>query len=675
MDEMIVEGITKNSSIEAFSGSVVFKSLSFFDFNSRLGMLANIENLFTDSKFLYVFISLILLIIALIAVVIFISVKLAAQNKIFKQSIYDKLTGIYNYPYFVQKVERRLKEEPETEFMIVTFNVARFRLINEYYGKAAGDKLLIYIAGNLRFFDQYDQVTYGRIGDDKFVLFLPYSESAINKIAERSKELSANYNINFKIDPYMGVYIIKDRNLEIRSMVDRAIMASKTIRGQYNKVCAVFEVDMLQKVTIEQEIIGEMEKAIENKEFIVYYQPKYNLHTNNVVGAEALVRWLHPVKGVIAPGKFIPVFENNGFITQLDNYVWEEVCIFLRKSIDSGAITRPVSVNVSRVNLYDPEIAAKINRLVGKYNIPPKLLELEITESAYSSDNDNLLKVLRELQEYGFNILMDDFGSGYSSLNMLKDFPINILKIDMRFLANVEGASNGKSRNIIASVVRMSKWLNIPVIAEGVETKEQVEFLRSIGCEMAQGYYYAKPMTENEYVSVAKKYKDVEVSEEMSAEAQVKIAELWEMNGAINDLFNTTTNALAIVEIYNENIEVIKCNDQYFEIMKTSRSKYFESENRKVLTKVLKEDKAGLEKLIKKAVALKKPVKGEYRRYAYDGSIIWLEISFMFIAKKDDRLLLYAAINDITKYKKAEQKFMDEKRKYQILIETLKSSS
>ncbi len=673
MEKIIGDVLTKNSALEISRGSNGIKGFSFLDFTNPWEFLSGIESFIGETNFLYVFFSLILLIVALIAVIIFISVKLGAQNKIFRQSIYDKLTGIYNFPYFVQKVERRLKDESETEFMIVTFNVARFRLINEYYSKAAGDKLLCYIAENLRFFDSYQQVTYARIGDDKFVLFLPYSDSAITKIAERSKEISTNYSINFKIDPYMGVYVIKDKSLEIRSMVDRAIMAAKTIRGQYNKVCAVFDEEMLQNVTNEQEIIGEMENAIKNKEFVVYYQPKYNLHSSYVVGAEALVRWMHPVKGIIPPNKFIPVFENNGFIIQLDNYIWEEVCIFLRKSLDSGAVTRPISVNVSRVDMYDPDIAAKINRLVSKYDIPPKLLELEITESAYSTDNDNLLKVLHELQGYGFNILMDDFGSGYSSLNMLKDFPINILKIDMEFLATVDGASNGKSRNIIASVVRMSKWLNIPVIAEGVETKEQVEFLRSIGCEMAQGYYYARPMAESEYISVAKKYKGVEETEEMSIDTQEKIAELWEMNGAINDLFNTTTNALAIVELYEDNLEIIKCNDQYFEIMKTNRRKFFENDNRKVIAKVIKEDKPVLEKLIKKAITLKKPVKGEYRRYAYDNSVIWLEVSFMFIAKKDDRVLLYAAINDITKYKKAEQKFLDEKRKYQILIETLKS--
>lgn len=652
-------------------GCVPYNDYAFPDANAIIELQRIIEN----ENFQYILIFLLVLLLAITVLAIFFITKISKQKAVFKQAIYDKLTGIYNYSYFVQVVEKRFKEEAEEKFMFITFNVARFRLINEYYGKAAGDKLLIYIADNLRYFDTYNMVTYARIGDDKFVLFLPYSESAIEKILQKCKDIASNYTMNFKIDPYMGVYIVKDRNLEVRSMVDRAIMASKTIKGQYNKIYARFDDEMLKKVTNEQEIIGEMENAINNKEFIVYYQPKYNLQSNNIVGAEALVRWNHPVKGIIPPGKFIPVFENNGFIIQLDHYVWEEVCIFLRKSIDSGAVTRPVSVNVSRVNLFDPEIAGKINALVVKYDIPPKLLELEITESAYSADNENLLKVMRELQEFGFNILMDDFGSGYSSLNMLKDFPINILKIDMRFLATIDGSGNSKSRNIIASVIRMAKWLNIPVIAEGVETKEQVEFLRSVGCEMAQGFYYARPMTEIDYVNVAKKYKDVEIHEELSDDAQLKIAELWEMNGVINDLFNNTTNAFAILEIYNENIEVVKCNEQYFDIMKTTRSKYFENDNRSVINKIYKDDREVIEKLYKKAITTKKPTKGEYRRYAYDGSLIWLEISLLFIAKMDDRVLCYAAINDITKYKKAEQKFNDEKRKYQILIESLKSGS
>ncbi len=672
MKEIIGEGILKSMGNNAFGGSDIIKSLSFSISEIRMEMLANIENLFDNTKFLYIFFSLLLLIIALIAAVIFISVVLVRRNKMFRDSIYDKLTGIYTYPYFVKVVEKQLKDETETDFMIVTINVARFRLINEYYGKMAGDKLLCYIADNLRSFDEHPQVTYGRIGDDKFVLFLPYSESAINKISNKSKELSDIYTINFKVFPYLGVYLIRDRNLEVRSMVDRAIMASKTIKGQYNKVCAVFDEDMLQKVTAEQEIVVDMEKAIKNKEFVVYYQPKYNLNTNSVVGAEALIKWIHPTKGEIPPAKFIPVFEKNGFIAQLDNYVWEEVCAFLGKSISSGAVTRPVAVNVSRVNMYDPEIVTKLNKIVSKYGVLPKLIELEVTESAYYSDNESLLKVLRELQACGFSIIMDDFGSGYSSLNMFKDFPIDILKIDMKFLT-AEGESGVKPRNIFTSVIKMAKWFGIPVIAGGVETREQVEFLRSIGCNMGQGSFFAEAMEVSEYINAAKKYKYEEESERVSEELQLKIAELWEMNGAINDLFNTAINALAIIEAYNGNVEVIRCNDQYFEIMKTTRHKYFEGDNTNAASKVFKEDKPVLEKLIKKAISLKKPVKGEYRRYAYDGSVIWLEVSVMFIAKKGDRYLLYAAMNDITNYKKAEQKFLDEKRKYQILIETLKN--
>ena len=205
-----------------------------------------------------------------------------------------------------------------------------------------------------------------------------------------------------------------------------------------------------------------------------------------------LVRWIDPERGMILPGDFIPVFEQNGFIMKLDYYVWEKTCQLLRRWLDEGRNPYPISVNVSRVSLYNPRLAEVLGDLVKQYDIPPRLLQLELTESAYTTNQQSTKAIMSTLQQMGFCILMDDFGSGYSSLNVLKDIEVDVLKIDMKFLSNTE--NEARSENILAAVVRMAKWLNLPVIAEGVERKEQVLFLRSIGCEFVQGYYFAKPM-------------------------------------------------------------------------------------------------------------------------------------------------------------------------------------
>lgn len=240
-----------------------------------------------------------------------------------------------------------------------------------------------------------------------------------------------------------------------------------------------------------------MKSALENHEFVVFYQPKYGLSDNQIAGAEALVRWKHPERGMISPGEFIPVFERNGFITKLDYYVWEQTCIQLRKWMDEGKNPLPISVNLSRVSLYNKDIVNVICNLVDSYRIPRRLFQVELTESAYNTNPKAVQDMMQRLREEGFYILMDDFGSGYSSLNVLKDIVVDVLKMDMKFFAGDD--REGRGENIMAAVIRMAKWLNMPVVAEGVERIEQVEFLRSIGCEYVQGYYFAKPMPVEEY--------------------------------------------------------------------------------------------------------------------------------------------------------------------------------
>ncbi|MEG0216548.1 MAG: EAL domain-containing protein, partial [Hungatella sp.] len=254
---------------------------------------------------------------------------------------------------------------------------------------------------------------------------------------------------------------------------------------------------MSATLTMEQEITNDMKYALENGQFEIYLQPQYNIHTKLPCGAEALVRWMHPKKGMLSPGIFIPIFERNGFITKLDYYVWEQACRCLHEWILQGIKPYPISVNVSRVDLYNPKLVETFLELVDRYEIEPRLLNLELTESAYTDNPIAMKKMMERLQEHGFLIMMDDFGSGYSSLSLLKDILVDVLKIDMQFLSKTE--IPGRGENIIASVIRMAKWLNIPVIAEGAESGDQVDFLRSVGCDFVQGYYFARPMPVSDY--------------------------------------------------------------------------------------------------------------------------------------------------------------------------------
>ena len=306
-------------------------------------------------------------------------------------------------------------------------------------------------------------------------------------------------------------------------MYDRANLAAKHCKGNYIRNYAFYTRQMSQEIEKEQRIVNSMKSALENHEFVVYYQPKYGLSDNQIAGAEALVRWKHPERGMISPGEFIPVFERNGFITKLDYYVWEQTCIQLRRWLDEGKQPLPISVNLSRISLYNKEVVEVICDLVDKYQIPRSLFQVELTESAYNTNPKAVQEMMQRLREEGFYILMDDFGSGYSSLNVLKDIVVDVLKMDMKFFSGDD--KEGRGENIMAAVIRMAKWLNMPVVAEGVERIEQVEFLRSIGCEYVQGYYFAKPMPVEEYEKL--QFDRPHSQREKDTERLVDIDSLW----------------------------------------------------------------------------------------------------------------------------------------------------
>lgn len=316
-------------------------------------------------------------------------------------------------------------------------------------------------------------------------------------------------------------------------MYDRANLAAKHCKGNYIRNYAFYTRQMSQEIEKEQRIVNSMKSALENHEFVVFYQPKYGLSDNQIAGAEALVRWKHPERGMISPGEFIPVFERNGFITKLDYYVWEQTCIQLRKWMDEGKNPLPISVNLSRISLYNKDIVNVICNLVDSYRIPRRLFQVELTESAYNTNPKAVQDMMQRLREEGFYILMDDFGSGYSSLNVLKDIVVDVLKMDMKFFAGDD--REGRGENIMAAVIRMAKWLNMPVVAEGVERIEQVEFLRSIGCEYVQGYYFAKPMPVEEYEKL--QFDRPHAERKKETERLVDIDSLWTPASQLESLF------------------------------------------------------------------------------------------------------------------------------------------
>ncbi|MDU4621999.1 MAG: EAL domain-containing protein, partial [Clostridioides difficile] len=284
-------------------------------------------------------------------------------------------------------------------------------------------------------------------------------------------------------------------------IMDRANTARKTIKGGHKNSFAFYDKEMHKKILKEKEIENSMVDALNNGEFIVYFQPKYSLSDYQIIGAEALVRWDNPQKGLIPPIEFIPVFERNGFIVNIDFYVFEEVCKKIREWMDEGQKVVPISVNLSRMHFVNSNFIEKFKLIVDKYKIPTRLIELELTETAVLDNIEGLLDTMNNLKEKGFVISMDDFGTGYSSLNLLKELPVDILKLDRAFFTEKDESNNEKI--VISNVIKMAKELKMKVISEGVETISQVEFLKQIGCDMVQGYLFSKPMPVKEFEKIA----------------------------------------------------------------------------------------------------------------------------------------------------------------------------
>ncbi len=403
---------------------------------------------------------------------------------------YDVLTGVLTKECFYKMTANILKNNPDKKYDIICCDIEKFKLVNDLYGTCTGDELLKHCA---RVLDKYkgENDICGRIGADVFAILLLHKDNYDSQYFATINEEINRFHINLNIVIRYGIYMIDDPKVPVNIMCDRACLAVASTKGLYDIYYKFYDVKIRQKLLDEQYITANMKKALQDGQFDIYLQPKYELKTEKIIGAEALVRWNNPEKGFISPEQFIPLFEKNGFITDLDIYVWESCCKLIRNWMDRGRRLIPISTNVSRIDIYNPHIDEILMSLVDKYHISPQCLYLEITESAYTENSKQLIETVKKLKELGFVIEMDDFGSGYSSLNMLSDLPIDILKLDIGFLQNKE---KKVSRSILSFIINLAKWLNLGVIAEGTETAEQVYLLHSLNCECAQGYYFAKPM-------------------------------------------------------------------------------------------------------------------------------------------------------------------------------------
>jgi diguanylate cyclase (GGDEF)-like protein len=425
--------------------------------------------------------------------------KSKSNRKIIKTLYLDPVTGGSNWYKFRINVSKILnsKQFYKKKFAIINFDINRFKIINDAYGYQKGDEVLKDIYYEIRRWAQQGE-PFTRYAADQFYILLNFQEeSEVEKrlydLNERLHEL--RYTKAARI--FFGVYFITERKDSIDRMGEFAAVAKKNIKGNNEEIISYFDKAARNKLFEEEEIENSMNDALKNNEFKVFLQPKYTVENETISGAEALVRWMNSDGVMLTPNSFIPIFEKNGFITELDYYMLNKVCEVLRNWIDRGFVPYPISVNISRLHFINPNLADIICEIVDKNCIPHALIELEVTESAFLHNKAALIRTVTLLRQEGFIVSMDDFGAGYSSLNSLKDLPLDIVKLDGEFFQITKEVERGLT--VIRNTITMAKDLHMKVVAECIETKEQVEFLCSVGCDVIQGYYYARPMPVDQF--------------------------------------------------------------------------------------------------------------------------------------------------------------------------------
>lgn len=421
---------------------------------------------------------------------------------------HDTVTGLLNKDAFSRNVQQVLKNAHSCQYVMNVMDVDNFKLVNSLFGYDAGNSFLKYLANNLNAeINKIDGICC-RIYADIFAYFCKYDTNFISFMKEANERLMAKSPIPIELISRTGRYIIDDTTLSIGVMMDRAMLAKNSCKGIYGMVDAYYATSMYDVILKEQEIVAGMKKALESEEFEIYLQPQINYVTKKLIGSEALVRWIHPIKGLLTPMSFIPIFERNGFISKLDLYVFNKVCKLLKRWDLKDCDNFHISVNLSRLSLYDARFIQQIIETIDKYGLNPKFIRFEVTESYFMGNVEQLFIGIIKLQEHGFKIEMDDFGSGYSSLNILSDMPVDVIKIDMRFLMGDDARE--RRWKILGSIIELIKNLDLLVIAEGIEKVEQADYLVSLGCENMQGYLIKEPIPVEDFERFYKRCEGIE---------------------------------------------------------------------------------------------------------------------------------------------------------------------
>lgn len=511
----------------------------------------------------------------------------------------NSLSDYYYNHSFMDGLRKRLPEILPNTYCIVAIDIEHFRLFNKLYGRSSGDEVIRYVCTCLKQSAlEYDGID-AYLGGDNFVAFLPDDDEVLNNIRQKIIKKFSKWNNTSAFFPLFGVYTIEDTSVLPELMYDHAMLALSHAEEDYKWHICRYTMEMESCLEEEVYLLAAIEEGLQKEEFTFFAQPQCNIATGQIVGAEALVRWQKPDGEVLLPGGFIPVLEKNKMIDRLDRYVWEKVCQWLRGWIDQGYSPVPISINVSRIDIFEMDVPKYIFSLLEKYQIPEYLIKIEITESAYTENNNRISHAVNTLRNRGLVVMMDDFGCGYSSLNMLKNIPVDVLKLDMRFLQFKE-EERQKSANILEAIVNMAGLLHLPIVVEGVENESQEKFVQKLGCRYIQGFYYYKPLPIKKFEELLRDKRQIDTQGLVYKQVEpMHIREFIDTNFVSDSMLNNVLGPVVFFEVFGGDIKVTRVNEQYFRMI---GEQHFEEDiQREFLKRIPEEERCVFHRMIEKA--------------------------------------------------------------------------
>lgn len=558
------------------------------------------------------------------------------------------LTGLYFGDAFFQKADDFLEKVSADTYCMVAIDLEHFRLFNKLYGRTQGDLLIVAISDILKKYQEKNSGIIGYLGGDNFGFIVPYNQENLKKLRHEIADEVKKWSNSVGFLPAFGIYPITDTHISAANMYDRATIALSNIIGNYTKRSCIYSPDMEEKVEEEIRLLSDIQRALDEEEFTFFVQPQCDISTGKIVGGESLVRWKHRTRGLISPGLFVPVLEKNGFIANLDRYVWKKVCEWLRSLIDRGFQPIPISVNVSRIDIFSMDVHAYLTELVETYKLPARLLKVEITESAYAESNDRIIRTVKQLRDADFLVMMDDFGSGYSSLNMLKSVAVDVLKIDMRFL-DINENEEEKGIGILESVVNMARQMQMPIVVEGVENQTQENFLLKMGCRYTQGYYYYKPMPIEDFEKLISNKSNLDLNGIWCRQIEaLHLKEFLDPNLFNDATVNNILGASAFYDMYENTIEITRVNEQYHRLAGIS-SIDENNHNKKFWNHVRDDDRQLLFTIFAQAYDNQSSGAEGYIHYLRtDGVTLWIYLRVFFLREKDGHKLFFGSLTDLT---------------------------